>query len=261
MAIRRSFAALALLCGGFGAQPALADELTVFAAASLTEAVTEISAAFEAETDQTVDTVFASSSTLARQIESGAPADVFISASPAWMDYLDEQELIDPPTRIDLLVNTLVLIAPSGQRESLNGFAQLPEALGEDGRLAIGDPDHVPAGIFAAEALLSLGLWDQLADRTARTGSVRAALALVERGEAPFGIVYATDADITDRVAIVASFPEDSHQPIVYPAARIAAPGPTADDRAVLDYLRYLVSDAAADIFRAHGFRMVNRRP
>ncbi|MEO1224632.1 MAG: molybdate ABC transporter substrate-binding protein [Pseudomonadota bacterium] len=260
MAIRLSFTALTLW-SALTALPAGADELTVFAAASLTEALTEVSAAFEEETGHTVDMVFASSSTLARQIESGAPADVFISASPAWMDYLDDQGLIDPPTRRDLLVNALVLIAPSGQAEPLDLREQLPEALGTDGRLAIGDPDHVPAGIFAAEALLSLGLWDELADRTARTGSVRAALALVERGEAPLGIVYATDAEITDGVAIVATFPEDSHQPIVYPVARIAEPGSPVGDRSVRTYLRYLADEAAAEIFRDHGFLTVNRDP
>ncbi|MEM8588439.1 MAG: molybdate ABC transporter substrate-binding protein [Pseudomonadota bacterium] len=260
MVIRLRGTALAL-CVGITWLPARADDVTVFAAASLTDALTEVSAVFEEETGHSVDVVFASSSTLARQIESGAPADVFISASPAWMDYLDDQGLIDPPTRRDLLVNTLVLIAPSDQAEPLDLPEQLPEALGPDGRLAIGDPDHVPAGIFAAEALLSLGLWDALADRTARTGSVRAALALVERGEAPLGIVYATDAEITDRVAIVATFPEDSHQPIVYPVAQVAEPGTPAGDRVVQTYLRYLAGDDAAEVFRDHGFLTVNRIP
>ena len=258
MAIRRSLAALAL-GGALAGQPVKADDLTVFAAASLTDALTEVSAAFEAETGHAVDAVFAGSSTLARQIESGAPANVFISASPAWMDYLDDQGLIMPETRRDLLVNSLVLIAPSDQAEPLDLTTDLPDALGADGRLAMGDPDHVPAGIFAAEALLSLGLWDDLADRTARTGSVRAALALVARGEAPLGIVYVTDAALTDHVTIVATFPEDSHQPIVYPVAQITGPGFGAEEEAVEDYLRYLAGAAAAEVFRDHGFLIVNR--
>ncbi|MEM7190831.1 MAG: molybdate ABC transporter substrate-binding protein, partial [Pseudomonadota bacterium] len=190
----------------------------MFAAASLTDAIDEVSLVFEAASGHSVTPVYASSSALARQIESGAPAHIFISASIAWMDYLEERELIDPLSRLDLLANSLVIIAPTGTEIEIDNLSDLPELLGEGNRLSIGDPEHVPAGIYAAEALEGLGLWDELAGRTARMGTVRSALAIVERGETPLGIVYATDAAITENVEVVAAMPEESHQPIVYPA-------------------------------------------
>lgn len=249
----RSGVTLALLLCGAGWQAARSDEVTVFAAASLTEAISEVSAAFERESGHTVTPVFAGSSTLARQIESGAPADIFVSANAEWMDYLMDRALIDPATRVDLLANSLVVIAPEDQADPLEDLTQLPDVLGTDERLVIGDPDHVPAGIYAAESLRTLGIWDDLDRRTARTADVRAALALVARGEAPFGVVYATDAMITDGVTVVATVPTDSHRPIVYPAA-VVGTGDQTDRQATDDYMQYLVGQRAAEVFRDYGF-------
>lgn len=242
---------LALAC--VVSQPAFSDEIVVFAAASLTDAIEEVSEAFEQHSGHTVIPVFASSAILARQIAEYAPADIFVSASTAWMDYLAQQSLIVPGSRQDLLANGLVLIAPNDRPVPEDALARLVDVLGDDGRLAIGDPDSVPAGIYAAEALSSLGLWDQVAPRTARAGNVRAALAMVARGEAPFGIVYATDALISDDVVIAATVPPDSHTPIVYPVGLVADID-GADATAAQAYLEFLSSETAVDLFRFYGF-------
>lgn len=246
--VGRAVAMLAVSTALVAPAPAAEDQPLVFAAASLTDAMTAVAEAYTAETGHDVALVFASSSALARQIENGAPAAQFISANPAWMDRLEVAGLLQAGSRSDLLGNRLALIAPADfAAEASTGLDLV--ALLDDGRLAMGDPDHVPAGIYAKAALLSLGLWEAARPRLARTGDVRGALALVARGEAPLGIVYATDAAATDRVRVVALLPADSHPPIVYPAALRAGAGDRA--RAFAGFLR---GDAARRIFTAHGF-------
>lgn len=238
-----------VLVAGMG--PALAEKVTVFAAASTTNAVTDVAAAFTRKTGHTVVPSFASSSTLARQIEQGAPAEVYISANPMWMNYLQDAGLLQPDTRSDVLGNRLALVAPKDAVPDvkLAQGAPLAELLGEDGRLAVGDPAHVPAGMYAEQALRNLGLWEALEPRLARAGDVRAALALVARGEAPLGIVYATDAAVSADVAVAALFPENSHAPITYPAALVKGAAPAA-----AAFLTFLTSPEARAVFRTYGF-------
>jgi molybdate transport system substrate-binding protein len=248
---------LAAVCAG--APAAFAQEaarpetgmVTIFAAASTTDAVNEIAEAYAAQTGGSLRPVVASSSTLARQIAEGAPADLFLSANVAWMDHLDERRLLAPETRMPLLSNRLVLIAPIDSPLQLRLARGLPlrDLLG-DGRLAIGDPAHVPAGIYAQQALEALGLWDQVADRLAQSSNVRAALALVDRGEVPAGIVYETDAVISARVRVVDAFPDEATPPIVYPLAIVAG----HDSPAVRAAYEFLKSAAATAIFSKHGF-------
>lgn len=205
--------------------PARAAELTVFAAASLTNALREIATG---RTD--VKFSFASSSTLARQIEQGAAADLFMSADEEWMDYLAQRGLIATETRVAPLSNALALVAPFGQARPVTVAPGLDLAalLGPGGRLVTGDPAHVPVGRYAKQALERLGLWAVAEPRLARAENVRAALLLVERGEAPYGIVYATDAAVAPKVRVVGTFPADSHSPISYPMAVVKARDSTA---------------------------------
>jgi len=225
--------------------------LLVFAAASLTDVLEELSADWTRRSGVTVKLSFAASSVLARQIEAGSQADVFMPADQEWMNYLAERRLIDSASRRDLVGNTLVLIAPadSDVRITLTRGVDLGAALG-NGRLAIGDPDTVPVGRYAKAAFESLGLWDQLEDRLAPADNVRAALNFVARGEAPLGVVYATDARVESAVRVVATFPADTHAPIIYPAAKTSAGRPEA-----VGYLAYLSSAAAATVWQKHGFR------
>ncbi len=244
--------ALLLACWIAGdAGRARSEEVTIFAAASTTNAVTDLANAFAQRGSIGVRPVFAASSTLAKQIVHGAPADLFLSASLAWMDYLETKDALAPGSRVDLMRNRLVLIAPSRSALALTvapGFP-LAEALA-GGRLAIGDPAHVPAGIYAKSALESLGVWDAVGPQAAAAANVRAALALVERGAAAAGIVYATDAALSRRVRVVAAFPAENHPPIVYPLALVSGrDGPAA--RALHSYLQ---GAEAAGIFRSHGF-------
>jgi molybdate transport system substrate-binding protein len=224
--------------------------IIVFAAASLTNALQELGDGFTKETSIPVKFSFAASSTLARQIENGAPADVFLSADLEWMDYLQMRNLIQADTRHDMLGNRLVLIAPADSKLKLKIEPHFPllEALGK-GRLATGDPDSVPVGRYAREALTNLGLWNQVADRVVRADSVRSALAFVDRGEAPLGIVYETDALIDKRVRVVDMFPADSHKPIVYPIAltRTAKTGAAR-------FAAYIRGPAGVVAFKAYGF-------
>ena len=214
------------------AAPATAEAkppLTVFAAASLTNALTEIGKAYTAKTGQPVRFSFASSGVIARQIEAGAKADLFFSADTEWMDDVQAHGLIDGSTRHDVLRGRLALIAPTASSVRLTirrGFP-LAAALGPRGRLATGDPDSVPAGRYAKSALTALGVWPTVADRLARADNVRVALTYVAHGEAPLGIVYETDAAVEPGVQIVGLFPERSHAPIVYPLAvlKTALPG------------------------------------
>ena len=238
--MRRALALIALL-----ASPVSAETVSVFAAASLQTALDEAGARYEAETGTAVRVTYAGSATLARQISEGAPADLFVSANVQWMDWLGEAMPL--AGRTDLLGNRLVLIAPA-PAEPLE-LAALPEALG-DGRLATGQVEAVPAGIYAREALTSLGLWEALSGRLAQTDNVRIALALVARGEAPFGIVYASDAVAEPAVAVVAEFPEGSHAPITYPAAL------TRESPEAAAFLDWLQGAEAGAIFAAQGFEV-----
>ena len=248
-----------LLAALVGATTAAAQDLdrsefgpvTIFAAASTTDAVNEIAEAYAARTGGSIRPVVASSSTLARQIDAGAPADIYLSASVSWMDHLDERQLLAPGTRLPLLSNRLVLIAPADSALQLRLTPDLPlrDLLG-DSRLAVGDPTHVPAGIYAKQALEALGLWDQVADRLAQASNVRAALALVDRGEVAAGIVYETDAAISARVRIVDAFPDEVTPPITYPLA-IVTGRDTPAVRAAYDFLK---SETATAIFSRHGF-------
>lgn len=244
---------VAVLAGAL-AGAARAEAVMVFATASTTTAITAIADVFAARTADTVTASFAASSTLARQIEQGAPAQVFLSADTRWMDYLAARDLIVPATRAELLGNELVLIAPADSGLSdirLEKGVPLAQLLG-DGRLATGDPDHVPVGLYARQALESLGVWAEVEPKLARAQSVRAALTFVERGEAPLGIVYATDARISRAVKIVGTFSPASHEPIVYPVAVVAG-GDTPAARRFVDFLK---GEEAKAIFAGYGFQV-----
>lgn len=230
---------------------AVAANVTVFAAASLKEALDEQAKQFGAGTGNKVIVAYGASSALAKQIEAAAPADVFISADLDWMDYVSQRNLLAPDTRINLLRNTLVLIAPPSSKATLKigpSFA-LAAALGPE-KLAMANPDSVPAGKYGKNALEKLGVWTSVEKHVARAENVRAALALVSRGEAPFGIVYSTDALADKGVKIVDTFPPDSYPPIVYPAAVLAS-GKSAVARPLLDYLR---SAPARAVWEKYGF-------
>ena len=230
-------------------------QILVFAAASLTEAVQEVSTSYERSARVTVKSSFDSSSVLARQIEAGAPADVFFAADTAWMDYVQTRNLIKPGSRQNLLGNSLVLIAPAQSQIQLKIAPHFPlaAALG-DGRLATGDPDSVPAGRYARTALTTLGVWGEIAPRLARAEDVRVALLYVARGEAPLGIVYATDARADKAVRVVDTFPADTHEPIVYPIALTqSAKSQTAG------FVAYLSGPQGRDIFVKHGFTVLAR--
>ena len=249
---RRALAtAMLLVCAG----TAGAEQILVFAPSSLQNALDEATAEFERAGGHTVRISYAASSTLARQIEQGAPADVFISAHPLWMDYVQERSLIDVGSRMSLISNELVIVAPKDSAVKLTvapGF-DLAAVLG-GGRLAIADPDHVPAGIYAKAALQTLGAWRAVEPRLARAGNVRAALALVSRQATPLGIVYRSDAFADPTVRVVDSFAADTHPPIDYPAAVVAR----SASQAAHDFLRYLASPTAVEIFIRHGFTRID---
>ena len=233
---------------------ALAEEgkVTVFAAASLTNAMQDIAKEYKKEKGVEVVSSFASSSTLARQIEAGAPADLFISADQKWMDYAVEKKSIDTASRATLLGNSLVVVAPkaSAQGEiNINDKTDWTSLL-KGGRLALGDPAHVPAGIYAKEALQKLGAWETLSPKLAPAEDVRGALALVERSEAPLGIVYGSDAVASKGVKVVGTFPEDSHKKVEYPLAS----GDGHKTATVSAFYDYLKGPEASAIFTRYGF-------
>jgi molybdate transport system substrate-binding protein len=233
---------------------ARAQELTVFSAASLTDAVKDISALWVQAGHPALRTSFGSSSTLARQIEQGAPVNLFASADEKWMNYLVEKNLIATDTRKDLLGNDLVLVVPANDPKHVTikaGF-DLAKLLGPSGRLAVGDPAHVPVGIYAEQALKKLGEWDSIAPRLARTDDVRSGLLLVERGEAPAGIVYATDAAVSKGVMVAGTFPASSHDAITYPFA-LTKKGDTPEARALLTFLQ---GPQARAVFLQRGFKV-----
>lgn len=226
----------------------------VFAAASLQTALDAIAAEWTRATGKRVVVSYAASSALARQLESGAPADLFASADLEWMDWAENRSLIAPATRKSLLGNTLVLITARESAAELTIAPGMPLAAAIGGsRLATGDPASVPVGKYAKAALTALGVWAEVAPRIAGTDNVRAALALVARGEAKFGIVYRTDADTEPRVRVVGAFPASSHPPIVYPFALTAA---SANPDAAA-FLAYLSSPTAVKIFEAGGFSVI----
>lgn len=239
------------------AAPALAQpaRITVFAAASLKNALDDVDAAFTARTKSPVSASYAASSALARQIEQAGPADVFISADADWMDYVAQRHLIVAASRRNLLTNHLALIAPatSTVRLAIRPGFPIAAALG-DGRLAIAGPE-VPAGKYGRAALQSLRVWDGVKDKLAPAENVRAAMTFVARGETPLGIVYDTDAKTEPKVRIVGLFPDNSHPPIVYPAAVVAA----SRNGAAAGYLAFLRSPPAAAIFRRYGFIVLAR--
>ena len=239
------FAALSLLSAA-----AAQAQITVFAAASTKSALDEAAAGYRAETGRPVTVAYAGSPALARQIQLGAPADVFISANSGWMDVLQDSSLIDPATRQRLLSNRLVLVAHGAKVPPLDlKTADLAAALGR-GRLAMALIDAVPAGIYGKSALAALGHWPAVAPKVAQAANVRAALALVASGEAPMGVVYATDAKASSGVSVIASFPPDSHPRIIYPAAAVSG-GNAAEAQAFLGFLRRPETLA---IFERHGF-------
>ena len=231
-----------------------ADRVTVFAAASLKTALDAVSAQWSAETGNKAVISYAASSALAKQIEQGAPADVFFSADLDWMDYLGQNKLIDTTSVTRLLGNDIVLIAPkdsTATAEIKPGF-DLAGLLG-DGRLAMGDVKSVPAGKYGKAALESLGVWASVEGKLAQAENVRAALKLVATGEAPLGVVYLTDAKAESSVEIVGTFPANSHPPIIYPVARTSA----SMNETAEAFIGYLTSPAAKAIFEAQGFKLL----
>jgi molybdate transport system substrate-binding protein len=239
----------------FTSRPVLAADkstpLTVFAAASLKESLDEAAAAYQKATGVPVRVSYAASSALARQIEQGAPADVFFSADLEWMDYLQQRGRLQDATRRSLLGNQLVLVAPKNSQAQvdLKRPATLMAALG-GGRLAVGQTQTVPAGKYAKASLESLSLWNGVRARLAESETVRAALMLVARGEAPLGIVYASDAKAEPAVRVLATFPEASHPPIVYPVAALR----DARSAQAVPFVQWLASPAADAIFKRRGF-------
>jgi len=246
--MRRLIALIVALCA---IVPSCAAPPLVLAAASLQESLNAAADAWVARHHERPILSFASSSALAKQIDAGAPADLFISADEPWMDDVAKHGLVKPRTRISFLGNKLVLVAPAATAKPVAirpGFP-LARLLG-DGKLAMGEVSSVPAGKYGKEALARLGLWDAVSGKVAGTDNVRSALALVERGEAPYGIVYATDALAAKAVKIVGVFPEDSHAPITYPIAVLtASTSPDAEG-----FRRFLISGAGKAIFRRYGF-------
>ncbi len=249
-------AAVALAVVANAARPAVAAEpVVVFAAASLKTALDDVAALWAERTGGEVALSYAGSSALARQILQGAPADVFMSANVDWMDVLEADGLVAEGTRCDLLGNAIVLVAHGEEAAPVAiapGF-DLAGLLGEE-RLAMALVEAVPAGIYGREALTSLGVWEAVRPKVAEADNVRAALALVARGEAPYGIVYATDAAAEDGVTVVGTFPPETHAPIVYPVARLAE----SDHPDAAAFLAFLASDAARPSFERQGFTILD---
>ena len=246
-------ALVAMLFLALAPLPAFAADVTVFGAASLADALKEITANYKKASGKDVAVSLAASSQLARQIESSAGADIFISADLGWMDYLDNKGLIQHDTRENLLGNRLVLVAGKDVNANI-AIAPHFDLLGalKGGRLAMADPDTVPAGKYGRTALTSLGVWNAVVNRVVNAENVRVALAYVARGEAPLGIVYETDAKADDNVKVVGVFPGNTHPPILYPAALVKDAKPEART-----FLTYLASPAARAVFEKDGFTML----
>ena len=242
---------------GLAAAPAARaqDSLTVFAAASLTDALRALGQDWAARGNPAPRFSFAASSALARQIEQGAPADLFMSADEPWMDYVQQRNLVVNATRVSPIGNALVLVSAKGDARdvALARGTDLAARLGPNGRIATGDPAHVPVGRYAQAALTWMGQWDAIGPRLARADHVRAALLLVERGEAPFGIVYATDAAASQGVRVAGTFPAESHTPVTYPFALMRRAEANAQARA---FLAFLTGPEARPTWERFGFRM-----
>jgi molybdate transport system substrate-binding protein len=233
-----------------GVQAKEGEQVTVFAAASLSDVLKKIAADYEAKAGVKIRLNLAASSTLAKQIEAGAKADVFFSADEKWADYLEKANMLKKETRKAILTNELVLVAPKGKGFAVRGEKGFDLGAAFQGRLAVGDPSHVPAGMYGEEALKHLGWWDGVKDRLAPGVDVRAALRYVELGEAGAGIVYATDATASDKVEVVFRFPPESHRPIHYVVALCKDASPLADA-----FLTYLKGPEAAKTFTSFGFK------
>lgn len=248
----RHFLIGAVVTASLTGQAVAAEKITVFAAASLTNALQDIANRYQQGKEVKIVSSFASSSTLARQIEQGAPADLFISADQQWMDYAAQKKSIEEASRYTLLGNELVLVAPKEAKSPRVTLSKNTDwkSLLQGQRLSVGDPDHVPAGLYAKEALQSLGAWSTLEPMLARGNSVRAALALVERNETPYGIVYGSDAVASSKVAVVGVFPADSHKPVEYPMAKVKG----HDTAGVVAFYHYLKGPEAAAVFKHYGF-------
>ncbi len=234
-------------CGAGGGEPD--HSITVFAAASTQDVTVEAAAMFERTADVRVKVNLASSGALAHQIARGAEADVYISAHPRWMDDLNTRGLIKPSSRFNLMSNRLVFIAPKGQPVRIDIVPSFDFGRTFDGRLSIGDPEHVPVGIYAKQALMALGWWEAASSRLAPAADARAALRVVEMGEAGLGVAYASDAAASGGVEIVAAVPPSLHDPIVYPAALCVSHQEQAEA-----FLRFLASDEMGPILQRHGF-------
>ena len=255
--LRRTFiiAVAALVAATWGSTAARADDLVVFAAASLKDALDAVNTDWQKSAGKHATISYAASSALAKQIEAAAPADVFISADLDWMDYLDKKSLIAPGTRHNLLGNSLVLIAPADAAPSVEIVQGFPLAkLLNGGKLAMADPNAVPAGKYGKAALTKLGVWDAVAGSVAAAENVRACLLLVARGEAPYGIVYKTDAAIEPKVKIVGAFPADSVPPIIYPIAQTAS----SKNPDAAAFSAYLSGPDATKQFEHYGFAVLS---
>jgi molybdate transport system substrate-binding protein len=242
---------------GVGGQAQTGGKLVVFAAASLATALNAIQPIFAQDKNQPVAISYGSSGTLAKQIEQGAPADVFISADTKWIDYLGKKNLLAPGTRRDLLGNDLVLIEPAGGQTKLKikpGFDLA--TLAGDGKIAVCTVASCPAGIYAKEAFTKLGIWGAVEPKLAQAANVRGALALVARGEAKFGVVYATDAKAEPKVRVIDVFPADSHSAIVYPVAVVAS----SKNANAATFEAFLTSQAAVKILTKQGFKFISKR-
>lgn len=252
--LKRFLGAIAALVLGLSAAAARADDVFIFAAASLTNALNEIGEAYTAKTGHAVKPSYAASSALAKQIEQGSPAHVFASADLKWMDYLTQAKLVDAESRFNLLGNTLVLVAPADSKLTHVDIDAKTDiaALAGDGRIATGSPDSVPVGLYFRQAMERSGQWQKVEPKIAGAESVRAALALVERGEAPLGVVYATDAAVSKKVKVVGTFPGTLHDPIVYPFALVAGKQSPAA-KAFVDFVR---TPEAKGVFAKYGFKV-----
>ncbi len=226
------------------------EAVILYAAASTSNAINEIVTQFNQTTPNIkVKVSFASSSTLAKQIEAGAPADIYISANPNWMDYLQKRHLIVNKSRKNLLKNQIVLVTPKGKQIAVKMNSHFDFAKQLTGKLCLGDTAHVPAGIYAKQALVSLGWWSQVKPQVVGSSDARASLALIERAECAAGIVYTTDANASNKIKLIAKFPSNTHKPIVYPVASIAP-----ENHAAHIFLQYLSSSPATKIFNQYGF-------
>lgn len=256
-AVLRYLAGLVVVVAAIGLAPPLRaaeqEPITVFAAASMTDALQDLAQRYMADGGGDVRFSFAASSSLARQVEAGAPADIFISANVEWMDYLAERNLIVADSRTDPVGNNLVMIAPVDSSLSHVDIApgfDIAALVGANGKIATGDPAHVPVGIYAQQALEHLGVWSTAEPIIARADSVRAALALVERGETPIGVVYSTDARANSKVKIVGVFPQDSYPSIIYPFAIVKG----RDQEPVRRFFSFITTGPAAKVYEKFGF-------